>query len=799
MTVRYQFLIDGMTCSACSTRLERVLTRGTGIAVAAVNLAMERATVDVDAETSVESVVGIVRRAGFDARTETRVFGISGLKDRSDAVKVEETLEDTPGVVSASVDTAHGQVRLERFVLAVPDDALANLVKEAGFSLAMFDDAPDAASQREHQRAIRDHWAIAAAVVLSVPFIIQMALHQFQGISWSMAPLVEAALATPLQFVIGARFYRGAFNSLRGGGANMEVLVVLGTTAAYAFSWYQYLSLGSDTAGQLYFEASAIIVTLVLVGKYLESRARRGAARAIRELLALKPRTALVRQPDGSLVERPVREVKTGDILVCRTGQQVAADGIVVSGAAEVDEAFITGESMPVPKQQGDRVTAGSINIDGLISIETRATGADSTLARMIRLIENAQAGKPAVQRLVDRVCGIFVPAVVTIAVVTFLGWLAAGAGFETAIVNAVSVLVIACPCALGLATPTAIMTGSGAATRAGILIKDVEALEQAHGLTHMVFDKTGTLTSGKPRLKNTQALADLDEDDVLRIMTSLQQGSGHPIAEAFRGAAEERQLCLVPVENFSSTVAEGVEGDVDGVHYLAGNRRLFGNRNFRAPDPHGFEAGVWLGARRDDGDLWLACFDIGDEIRAEARQAIADLKRLGIIPLLASGDNEHATRRIAAEAGIPEFRGGVLPEDKVRIVAELMEDGARVGMVGDGINDAPALARATVGIAMGSGTDAAMETAAITLMRPDPRLVAAAVDVSRRTFRKIRQNLFWAFIYNVIGLPLAASGFLSPPLAALAMALSSVSVVCNSLVLRTWRPGLEDISREHS
>ncbi len=792
MTVRYQFLVDGMTCSACSTRLERMLSRGAGIAVATVNLAMERATVDVDRNTAVESVVSIVRRAGFDARTESREFGLPDAKDAAGARTVAALLGDIEGVVGASVEA--GRIRVERFALAVTDETLVERVRAAGFDLAVMDGPVDAGAERELRRAVRDRWTIAVSSLLAMPFIVQMALHQVPGAGWTMAPLVEAALATPLQFVIGARFYRGSFNALRGGVANMDVLVALGTSAAYAFSWYHILAFGDGAAGRLYFEASAIIITLVLVGKYLEARARRGAARAIRELMALRPRTALVRLPDGSLQERPVHEVKSGDILVCRTGQQVAADGLVVGGAAEVDEAFITGESMPVARREGDPVTAGSINVDGLLTIEARATGADSTLARMIRLVENAQAGKPAVQRLVDRICGLFVPAVMAIAALAFIGWLVAGADFETALVNAVAVLVIACPCALGLATPTAVMTGSGAATRAGILVKDVEALELAHGLTHIVFDKTGTLTSGRPRLAETTLLADLDEDAAVGVMASLQQGSGHPIAEAFRSTAEERGLTLEAVENFASTVAEGVEGDVGGQRFLAGNRRLFDRLGFRAPLPVGPEGAVWLGRRRDGQDVVIAGFTIGDELRPEARQAAGSLVRLGITPILASGDGEQATRRIADEAGIASYRSGVRPEDKVGIVAELMDGGARVGMVGDGINDAPALARATVGIAMGSGTDAAMETAAITLMRPDPRLVAAAVDVSRRTFRKIRQNLFWAFIYNVVGLPLAALGFLSPPLAALAMALSSVCVVGNSLLLRSWRPEPEDI-----
>ena len=794
---RFHLLIEGMTCSACSTRLERMLSATSGIASAGVNLATERATIDIDNATLLESALVVVRRAGFDARKEKRTFRMTEPAGAAHARLLREVFEATPGVVTATIHDDSSVIEIERYALAVSDEALEERAREAGCVLSL-----DDASPIDDRRDLRQYLTTGAAILLSLPFVMQMASHQVLASGWTMHPLIESLLATPLQFVIGARLYRGALNALRGGGANMEVLVVTGTTAAYLFSWYQYATLGEAASGLLYFEASAIIIALVLVGKQLEMQARRGATRAIKELLALKPRTALVEAGDGTVRERPVRDVRAGDSLVCRTGMQIAADGIVTRGVAEVDESLVTGESMPVARRKGDRVVAGSLNIDGLLTIEARATGADSMLARTIRLVENAQVGKPAVQRLADRVCGIFVPVVVTIAAIVVLGWLAAGASVEIALINAVSVLVIACPCALGLATPTAIMTGSGAATRAGILIKDVEALEQAHGLTHMILDKTGTLTSGTPRLAEIKVLTEtLDESAALAIMASLQQGSGHPVAEAFRAAAEERRLTLQEVHGFSSRVAQGVEGVVNGTLYLAGNHLLFDSRAFTAPDPGDTddEGDVWLGARRDDGDVWLARFVVDDAERPGAAAAVNDLRRLGISPFLASGDAAEATRRIAAATGIDEFRSRVRPEHKVALIDELMANGGKVGMVGDGINDAPALARATVGMAMGSGTDVAMETASITLMRPDPRLVAAAIDISRRTWQKIRQNLFWAFIYNIVGLPLAALGHLSPSLAALAMVLSSASVVGNSLILRGWRPRLEEIDHAHA
>lgn len=791
---RYKLIIEGMTCNACAARLEHSLSKADGIVEAAVNLPLERAMVDGDATLSLESVVSVVRQTGFDVGVETRQFSVEGLNDAAGALQVEKALRALPGVVDANVNPATEQAQLRLMSLAVTDEDLSATVEAVGYRLVAVHD-PKVSLEREQRKAAHDRRLIVGGAILTAPFLVQMLVMLSGGSAWHMHPLLEAALTTPLQFVLGARFYRGACNALRGGGANMDVLIALGTSAAYFYSWYLLITLGMDARGQMFFEASAFIITLVLLGKYLETRAKRGAAQAIRELLALRPSTALLRLPDGSLIERPAQEVKIGDIVVCRPGQQVAADGIVVSGEAEIDEALLTGESAAVLKKPGDTVRTGSISINGVIDIETQASGADSTLAKMIQLVENAQAGKPAVQRLVDRVSGVFVPFVVAIAVGTCLVWLTVGAGFEQAIISAVAVLVIACPCALGLATPTAILTGSGAAARSGILIKDIVSLEQAHSLSHVILDKTGTLTEGKPTLGKIKLLAGLGEDEALQLAASLQQGSEHPIAAAIRAAAEERKLTLLPVERFKSSVAQGVEGDINEVHYLLGNEGMFTHRGLDPPprDLHHGGAQVWLGISLPGRETLLARFEIVDALRPQSAAAVRRLKQLGVVPMLVSGDAVPVAERLAERLGIANVHGGALPEDKARIVKEITDRGCHVGMVGDGINDAPALAQATVGIAMGSGTDVAMETAAITLMRPDPRLVASAIEVSRRTFRKIKQNLFWAFLYNVIGLPLAALGYLSPPLAAAAMAFSSLSVVANSLRLRNWEPRLEN------
>ena len=787
---RFDLAIEGMTCSACSARLERILNAAEGIGRAAVNLASERAVIHTDpALADLDKVIATVRSCGFDVGTESGAFHVDDLAAGPAAEHIAHALRTVPGVLDVRIEPALERVDVTVVSLMVPDSVLIGAAREVGHRLVPEADGTGRA-EREQLQTLRERRAILAAAVLAAPFLVQMGL-MFLGDGAAhlrMPAWVELVLAVPLQFGFGARFYRGAANSLRGGTANMDVLVVLGTTAAFAFSVHQMIAFGAGA--HLYFEASAFIITLVMVGKHLEARAKRGTAAAIRELLDLQPDTALVRAPDGSLAERRSRDLVPGDVVVCRPGDRIPTDGEIVRGEAEVDESLVTGESSPVPKEAGDPVAAGAINVDGHIDIRTTAVGEDSTLARMIRLVENAQAGKPAVQRLVDKVSAVFVPVVICFAALTFLGtWLAAGSGLEAAVVAAAATLVIACPCALGLATPTAIMTGSGAAARAGILIRDITTLEHAHGLTHIVFDKTGTLTEGRPALADIELLADLDENEVLRIAASLQQGSEHPIAAAFREEARRRGLDLAEVGNFRSMVSRGIGGFVEGTRYLVGNDRLFREGNLDPPTPGTHRGGtdVWLGGN----DGLLARFELVDRLRPDAKAAVEELKSLHITPLLVSGDAVPVVRNIADELGIERVHGEARPEDKAAIIAEIAEAGGKVGMVGDGINDAPALARATVGIALGSGTGIAMETASITLMRPDPRLVAGAVDASRRIFRKIRQNLFWAFVYNAVGLPLAALGHLSPSLAGAAMAFSSVSVIANSLTLRAWKPRL--------
>jgi Cu+-exporting ATPase len=730
-TETFSFPVDGMTCSNCAGRVEKALRGVSGVIEANVNLAIERADIRaLPGSTDIQALAAAVSAAGYRAR-------IAGpADDRAEAESLER-------------ERVQSQLRRELLVLLV-------------------------------------------SAAFAAPLLWQMAGMSL-GQHWHLPPWLELLLATPVQFLIGARFYRSAWHAIRARAGNMDVLVVLGTTAAYGYSLYLLATLGfSAAAGKLYFEASVVIITLVLLGKFLESRAKRGTTAAIRQLMELRPQTARLRQADGSEREIPVNEVRSGDRIIVRPGERIPVDGIVHTGNSEVDESLISGESLPVDKEPGSRVTGGSINGTGLLQIRATAVGADSTLAKIIRLVENAQSGKAPVQRLVDRISAIFVPVVVALACLTFIAWFLITGNFEHSLVSAVAVLVIACPCALGLATPTAIMTGTGAGARAGILIKDVASLERAHRIDTVVFDKTGTLTAGRPALVGTHVLRGTEEE-LLQLASAVQEGSEHPLARAIVEHAKSRGLAGSEVADFRSHTGRGVTGTVAGREIMLGNRRLLAewqiDTSSAADIAADHEAQATTAVYVADRDGLLGILAIADTLRPEAITAISTLHHMGIRTLMLSGDAAAVAAAIGRQAGVDAAQGGMQPEDKAEAITALHADGRVVGMIGDGINDAPALAVADVGIAMGTGTDVAMETAGITLMRPDPRLVAAAIDISRATFGKIRQNLFWAFIYNLIGIPAAALGYLSPALAGAAMAMSSVSVVCNSLLLRRWRP----------
>lgn len=717
------------------------------------------------------------------------ILTIEGMTCASCVGRVEKALRAVPGVQGASVNLATEKASVQGGATA---EALAAAVRTAGYEaqVALPDASGAAPARKERAGKLPAWWPVAAAVLLSLPLVLPMLAAPF-GRDLILPGWLQLALATPVQFWLGARFYRAGWKALRAGSGNMDLLVALGTSAAYGLSLYLLLAPdghGGHAAPHLYFESSAVVITLVLLGKWLEGRAKRQTLAALDALGRLRPDEALVRRA-GVDVRVALGALRGGDLMVVKPGARVPADGRVVDGRSYLDESLLTGESLPVAKGPGDTVAGGGVNADGLLLVEATAVGAATMLSQIIRMVEDAQAVKAPIQRLVDRVSAVFVPVVLALALVTLLGWGLGTSDWQAALLNAVAVLVIACPCALGLATPTAVMVGTGAAARHGILIKDAEALETAHAVDVVVFDKTGTLTEGKPRLLAHEGA---DPARLLALAASVQQGSGHPLAGAVLEEVARQGLAWQVAGAARALPGRGVEAEVGGATIVLGNRRLMEELGVAAVGAEAHEAlgrtVSWLAERRDGRVTVLGLLAFGDRIKPGALEAVENLKRIGITPVLLSGDSEGAARSVAEQLGIERVHAEVLPADKAHIVEALRRQGRTVAMVGDGINDAPALAAADVGMAMATGTDVAMHSAGVTLMRGDPRLVSDAIAVSRRTYRKIRQNLGWAFVYNVIGLPLAAFGLLDPVLAGAAMAASSVSVVGNALLLRRWK-----------
>ena len=733
------------------------------------------------------STAALSRPNGIKLQVEV-ALQVEGMTCASCVSRVEKALLKVPGVSGASVNLATEKATV-RVLSTVPLSALKTAVEKAGYVAKELEDVKPPAAN-----ALPDWWPVAVGVVLTLPLIAPMLLQVF-GVGWMINGWVQFALATPVQFWLGWRFYRAGWKAVRAKTGNMDLLVALGTSAAYGLSVYLLFRHAEHGMPHLYFEASAAVITLVLLGKWLEGRAKRQTADAIRALNALRPTTALIRR-DGVDVEVPVEQVKVGDIVVIRPGDRVAVDGDVVEGRTHIDESLVTGESLPVAKQVGDKVTGGSINAEGVLTVKTSAIGSETTLARIIRMVETAQAAKAPIQRIVDRVSAVFVPVVLGIALVTFLGWLGLAGNWEQALINAVAVLVIACPCALGLATPTAIMAGTGVAARHGILIKDAEALEVAHAVTVVAFDKTGTLTEGKPALVAVKSVAGVSSNDVLRLAAALQKASSHPLAVAVLDKVRAERLPVPQAHGSKALPGRGVEGVVQGQTLALGSTRLLNELKVDAgallQEAQRLERQgktvSWL--VRNDGARpeLLGLLGFGDTIKPSAKRAIERLHELGIRTLMLTGDNLGSAQAVAKALGIDEVRAQVLPGDKAEVVQQLRAAGEVVAFVGDGLNDGPALAAASCGFAMAGGADVATETAGITLMRGDPRLVADSLDISRRTYSKIKQGLFWAFAYNILGIPLAALGMLSPVIAGAAMAFSSVSVVTNALTLRRWR-----------
>lgn len=786
------FPVNGMTCGSCAGRVEKALNAIAGAQDASVNLATDSVQMMVSAQVSWQTIAEAVEQAGYQMETELIELSITGMSCASCVGRIEKAALARDGVLEASINLASELARFRVVKGALTPNQLIEEIKRAGYTavvpttLASAKSARDIAHRREGQ-------AVIIAALLSLPLVIPMIVEVF-GVHWMLPGWAQWALATPVQFWLGARFYRAGWKALKARTGNMDLLVALGTSAGYGISVYEVFRSAGTGSGHYYFEASAVVITLVLVGKWLEGRAKRQTAAAIRALQALRPATAILRRGKDE-IEVPIETIQPGDMVVVKPGKQIPVDGKVVEGSSHIDESMLTGESLPVVKQQDDKVTGGAINGEGLLVIETLAVGSETTLARIIRLVEDAQAAKAPIQRLVDRVSAIFVPVVLLIAVVTVVGWWMTTGDIQQAIINAVAVLVIACPCALGLATPTATMAGTGVAARNGILIKDVEALELVHKTTIVAFDKTGTLTVGQPTLVESIPFS-LDQTQLLKLSAALQMGSEHPLARAIVQAAEQQQISLPNAQNVQALPGRGVAATVEGRELKLGNTRLMDELEVDLSPLADAAAALenqgntisWL-ADTTEQPLLLGLFAFGDQLKPGALQAVEQLHRLKVKTVMLTGDNQGSANSVAKALGIDQVFANVLPEDKARIITELQDKGETVAMAGDGINDAPALAAADVGIAMATGTDVAMHTAGITLMRGDPQMIADAIAISKRTYHKIRQNLFWAFIYNLVGIPLAAFGLLNPVIAGAAMAFSSVSVVTNALLLTRWKP----------
>lgn len=794
---RFVLPVQGMSCASCVAHVERSLAAVPGVQRVSVNLATESAAIEAHA-VDAKRLVAAVDEAGYAVPTERLLLAVEGMTCASCVARVEKALATVPGVLAASVNLASERATVDAVRGAVTAAELIAAVEAAGYRALRVQPA-----QRERRDSAaplaRDTWI---ALILAAPLVAPMIAGAF-GAAFALPAWLQFALATPVQFWCARRFYTAAYKAVRAGTGNMDLLVSLGTLAAYGLSLYLWWQ---GHGAHLYFEAAAVVIALVLLGRWLEARAKRETTAAIRLLGALRPTQARVVR-DGAEALVPIEDIRRGDVVVVLPGERIGVDGVIRAGATAVDESMLTGESVPVEKTIGDKVAAGALNASGRIEVQTTAVGAETVLARIVRLVEDAQAAKAPIQRLVDRVAAVFVPVVLALAAVTVAGWLLAGHSFEHALIAAVSVLVIACPCALGLATPTAIIAGTGVAAQRGILIKDAEALEIARDVRVVAFDKTGTLTVGHPRLVAIETVPGMAPAEALALAVAANTASTHPLAVALREKLGsdtnfEKKVSDPVFDGLSSAAQAKVHAGLGVSASTGGEELLFGNarwmRELGAADPLADAAQrlqaagntvSYLARRRDAAVEVLAVFAFADAPRPGAREAIERLAAMGIETTMISGDNEGAAAAVARALGIASFEANVLPGDKAARVAALKQGGRRVAMVGDGINDAPALAAADLGIAMGSGTDVAMAAASVTLMRPDPRLVADAIEISRATVRKIRQNLFWAFVYNTLGIPLAAFGLLSPVVAGAAMAASSVSVVTNALLLRRYAP----------
>lgn len=790
--------IRGMTCSACANRVEKGLAKLPGVAEANVNLAMERASLRFDpSKIALNEITAKVQDLGYDVVTEKTKLSLVGMTCSNCAARIERGLNQLPGV-SATVNFGTESAIVEHIPSVTGADELKKKVADLGFEAIIADEqSKDAEREAREAEIARQRFLFIFSTILSFPLVIAMFGHIF---NWQAAIIqlfsngwVQMALATPVQFYAGWQFYVDAYHNLKNRSANMSVLVAVGTSAAYLYSFAGMIFPDIGVTG-LYFETSAVLITLIILGKLLEALAKGRTSEAIKKLMGLQAKTARVIR-DGRELDVPIEEVVVGEIVVVRPGEKIPVDGVIVEGSSTVDESMITGESMPVEKHPGDEVVGATINKHGAFQFKAAKVGKDTALAQIIQVVEEAQGSKAPIQRLADVVSSYFVPAVLVVAAITFAGWYLATGDFTRALLNMTAVLVIACPCALGLATPTAIMVGTGRGAENGILFKGGEHLEKTQELNAVVLDKTGTITKGEPEVTDVIPFGSLNEEELLSWVAQAERNSEHPLAKAIVQAAEEKGIALGGASQFEAIPGRGIRAQVEGKTVLVGTRKLMQDHQI---DPSAVEDEV-RHLEQEGKTAMLAAIDkdlagivaVADTVKDSSAAAIEALHQMGMQVMMLTGDNQRTALAIAREVGIAEENviAEVLPEDKAKEVEKLKEQGYKVAMVGDGINDAPALATADVGIAIGTGTDVAIEAADITLIRGDLQGIVSAIRLSRATMKKIRQNLFWAFVYNTIGIPFAAFGFLNPIIAGAAMAFSSVSVVTNSSLLKRYDP----------
>lgn len=783
-----------MTCAACSARVEQGLKKLPGVLDANLNLATEKAHIRYEPkEVSEKDLAQAIEEIGYRVSLDKKELKVKGMTCAACSARVERKLNSTPGIFQASVNLTTEKATLQYNPLQLTTKELIQIIAEAGYEAEEDEDSPldqDALRREEESRRQKNIFIFSA--IFASPLLLGM-IFEMLGLAWShflMHPYLQFFLATPVQIVGGRQFYKGSYHAIKGGSANMDVLVAMGTTAAYGYSLFHTFV----SPGALYYEAAAVIITLVLLGKMLEANAKGKTSEAIKSLMGLRPNTALVER-DGKELEIPLDDVLVGDIIIVKPGEKLPVDGVIIEGNTTIDEAMLTGESIPVEKSVGDQVVGATINKFGAFKYEATKVGKDTTLNQIIRIVEEAQGSKAPIQRMADLISAYFVPAVLGIAAITFFGWYFWGDPGNTAqaVKSFVAVLVIACPCALGLATPTSIMVGTGQGAKKGILIKGGEHLEKAHSINTVLLDKTGTITKGEPEVTDIIPLIGQKPFELLSLAATVEKASEHPLAQAIVKKAGEENLKLGNVKDFKALPGFGVEAMYEEKEILIGNWKLMEQKSIS------YELGKSLKEQLEgegktaillavDGQL-AGILAVADGIKDTSKEGIAQLEKMGIGVYMITGDNQKTAEAIGAQVGISHILAEVLPQHKADEVEKLKKEGKIVAMVGDGINDAPALVAADIGIAIGTGTDVAMEAADITLMRGDLRGVAASIALSKATMRNVKQNLFWAFIYNTLGIPLAALGFLSPILAGAAMALSSVSVVSNALRLKGFDP----------